>query len=251
MHIVHSGDPIQTDMELGAEIERRFQLAQEKRRAEGRNPYTRGSLASLRDLRFDADGLTLTVGQTDYGKFIGSAYPDLAERYGIEQLHLSVAICNFVTTTDDVAVFHIRGEIAYPRHFHEIGGMLPFMMDGVHVHPFDAMIHEDVTELGVRPDEITSMILLGVANDMNPERLNNEIVLTTKIGITARELIDRHATLPAAGRTEGDLILMKHAPETVADFLTRRAEIFVPTGWAGALLYGWHTFGPDWMPTEE
>ena len=253
--LMHFSDvPIDTPQQLDTEIERRFKEAQAKREAEGRPPFTRGSLASMRNFYLEQDVddvyLKIEVAETDYGKFIGSAHPDLAATWGMDSLHTSVAICSHIVTSDNFALFHLRGEIAYPGFIHTIGGMLPFRLeDGSHPSAFGAMQGEICSELNIDEDAIYNMYCIGIASDQNAGRINNELLFTTILQITLAEVIASHGRSERPEKTEGDLMPVINKPEPLADFLSRRASRFVPTGWACSLLAGRIKFRQDWMPT--
>ncbi|MFY9484449.1 MAG: hypothetical protein WAP74_02400 [Patescibacteria group bacterium] len=251
VYIAFSDLPIYTPLELDVEIEQRFEEAQAKREAAGRPRFTRGSLASMRQFHYipGSDHLAIKVAQTDYGKFIGSAHLDLAATWGMDALHTSVAICSHIVTGDNFALFHLRGEIAYPGCIHVIGGMLPFRLeDGSHQHVFGAMKDEIFSELNINEAAICDMYCIGIASDQNPGRLNNELLFWTSLNMTLAEVVESHGRSERPDKTEGDLMPVLNEPKPLADFLSRRAGRFVPTGWACSLLAGRIKFEPDWMP---
>ena len=89
-------------------------------------------------------------------------------------------------------------------------------------------------------EECPEPMLLGVASDLNPGRLNHEFCFRVEVPRVFSEIKKRHEG--ATSKDEGFLIPVPNQPEIIEAFLELGddswSQIWVPTGHAALILHG-------------
>lgn len=214
-----------------------------------KNPTARaGPILTVRDIaQMDAQ-LRISYGMTTYDWFSATADPAVQREHGEACVHTAAAVSAVIVSSDNNILLHLRGRnMAYRRCLHVIGGML------TEPDPGKIIRKEIEEELGISFEECSEPLLLGIASDRTPGRMNHEFCFRVDVPLKISEIKRRHET--AKDKDEGILIPVPNTEETITAFLElgdKKAEdVWVPTGHAALVLHGramgwWRETG--WWP---
>lgn len=204
-----------------------------------RNPnLTNGNLLTARRIETLDGGkrLRLTCGISDYKRFMGTTHETVAPHLPEEHIHRATGFLSVTITSDDYILIGVRSpKIDYGllRHAVPAGRLRPDENN-----PFNGLQKEFREELGVEPYEIKSIKCLGIAADKTYGRLNYEFCCRSLITLTADEVITRARKAASAHEhCQLELFPLTMNQRKWSDLLLSDPDGFVPTGWAGLLLY--------------
>ena len=207
-----------------------------------------GDLIRLVEARPAETQLHLELGPTCYRDFLGTNLHHAATLWRSGEQHLAnpLGISSTVITRDGFLVFGRRSaRVAFHAgHLHTFGGLLE-ASDRDAEGRFDvfmAAIRELNEELGIRKEEIASIVIAGLVRDrsiLQPELLFEATLTLSRAELTARF----DPTLPDQEHT--GLEFVHDDPETIVPFVRRSAPV-APVALAATLLHGRHAWGTDW-----
>jgi hypothetical protein len=230
-------------------IDQAWQAEQADARQRGFEMFN-GKLARLVSAVADGPGLAITLQPTDFRSFLVTNLL-LAQRFAPAERANAMGVSSIICCADARLVLGRRSQrVAYHRgKLHTIGGVLDWIRPGQPGQPggggrpdgppvdggwlFDQLLKELNEELGLGPEELTSVTALALARDTRIEQ--PELLCLTEIGIAGDELFDRWRQ---TGEFEhADLWGCHDSPEAVAEGLIRHAGEFTPIAVAALLAY--------------
>jgi len=151
--------------------------------------------------------IELELGPTDYRELTGTNVeagknPDYMEeliqrglkKYSDKYAYFSntLGICSVVKTSDKKIILGLRSDTVgeYPRCWHTIGGHPnPMHYQPTKADLFDSMVREITGELGVDPDEIKNLRLIGIARNNRTKK--PELLFQSKVSANFYDIKER------------------------------------------------------------
>lgn len=172
--------------------------------------------------------LQLTFGQTDYREFVGTniAYPELADRFGVEALSNGCGVCGLVRTADGMLVLQHRSErvFEFPGLVAPCGGAIEPVQTpaGLTADPVAAIRREIEEELGIASEALGDIICLGLGH--TTATLKPELAFLVETTLTWSQLQERKHEEHEA------LIALDDTPAEVARTLRDEWARYAPPG---------------------
>lgn len=184
-------------------------------------------MARLVDWRVEGDQLTIRLGPTTYRDFVGTniVNPWVAERYGPDYLSDGCGVSALLRTADERLVLQRRSQAVF-----EFAGLIAACGGAVEpISPGDPSTtlaaqarRELAEELGLPPDAVRSMTLLGIGRTTS--RHKPEIVYLAETTATWPEVSDRHHEEHAG------LVAIPDTAQAVATTLRDAWDDYAPPG---------------------
>lgn len=247
VHVRWSQRPRPTTPALDRLITSAWETERRAAQQSGRLLYD-GPLARLVRAEARAEDVLLELGPTSYREFIGTHLHNTGEALaaGVDCLAHAIGVSAVVMTADGYLALGRRSErVVYHGGFlHPFGGMVEQLGEGggVSMDVFGSIIREAQEELGVKPHEVSDVVLIGLVRDRalhQPELIFDLSIRFTRDEV--RAVFDANA--PDAEHTAVEFV---HGdPETVLAFLDPARQL-TPVAEAAVLLHGRHHWGADW-----
>lgn len=203
---VREGDPVlrtHEDVDLYVKAAKEWGRVMKGAIENGRMMFA-GPQYRLSEFNVDERGITLRLGLTDYGEFIGTnVLAGRDEGYMWEMIDRgnmvagdpdaffsnALAVCSSVRTADEKVVVGLRSDRVgeYPRCWHTIGGHPnPVNYANGKIDLFDAMRREVVKELGIEESHIGEERVTGLVR--NTRTRKPELLFHTELNLEFDEL---------------------------------------------------------------
>ncbi len=206
-----------------------------------------GDLIRLIAAKVHCDALHLTLSPTCYRDFVGTNLNRTYHDLPIEQKVFANALGMSVVpvTTDGFIVLGLRNDtvIYHAGWIHTIGGMLEDIdRTEKQVAIVGCALRELSEELLVKENECQPLDMIALACDTS--LLQPELILTTQLSLTRRELENRFdASL--VGQEHSQLVFVHDSPDEIIPFISRSPQL-TPLAQAALLTLGYHDWGQEW-----
>lgn len=190
----------------------------------------------------------LTVGPTCYRDFVGTnLYNNVrVAEFGWESFSNPVGTTATLLTRDGRICYGRRSmQVAFHAGYvHTFGGALePGDRDAAGaIDVFDSVRRELHEEVGLRADELDSLICVGLIRDT--EILQPELLFEARVPLTTAELIERWSEAEARDEHH-ELVDLADAPEAIVPFIKTCGKI-APVAVGALMLHGLHRWGQTW-----
>jgi len=247
VRIVWRDEPRPAHAALDAMVARTWARRMEEARLKGQMLFN-GPLARYLRHRVEDDTLAIEVGPTDYANFLGTNFcnPNRADEFGWELYGNPVGTTATVIAADGWLMYGRRNQrvACHGGYIHTLGGGLEAgerdadgCFDG-----FESVRRELDEELGLKAEDITEMVCLGLIRDLTirqPELIFDVRVRQERAELEAR--ID-----PSDPEQEHEaLVAVRDTPAAIETFVAT-AERIAPVAVGAVLQHGRRYFGEDW-----
>ena len=213
-----------------------------------------GRLCRLISYRCENDNLYLTLGSVSFKEFIGTnatqAY--IRHLHGTEVMANPLGVSAAVCTNDGLIVLGMRSNdmLQYAGRIHPVGGTVeppsgdcPDCPD-----PFQAILGELLEETAVTPQNVSSILCLGLVRDRNT--VQPELIFDCHVDTDVVSLFASAATAMDAAE-HSSLVPIRDHPGTVVSFMEKHFTQLTPVALATLLLHGLKHWGSGWFATAR
>ena len=190
--------------------------------------------------------LQLLLGDTSYKEYVTTRVYDFTAHHTREELNNALSVCSVVETSDSYILLDKReGVDTYTGRYHVIGGFIDRTSD-VDAHgrpdPFAAILREIREETGIRVEDVSEQICLGIVYDLALPHA--ELCFLTRLHIPLATVMHERA------QEDQEIRHLQSLPVTaiqLRDFIVQHHGNISPTGEPNMLFYGAHKFGLSWL----
>ncbi|MDP6633921.1 MAG: NUDIX hydrolase [Phycisphaerae bacterium] len=213
-----------------------------------------GELCRLISYRCDNEHLNLSLGPVSFKEFIGTnatqAY--IRHLHGAEVMANPLGVSAAVCTNDGLIVLGMRSKnmIQYAGRIHPVGGTVEPPKDHTAAcpDPFKAIIDELHEETAVPPENVSSILCLGLVRDRNT--VQPELIFDLHVDCDVVSLFASAATAIDAAE-HSSMVPVRDHPGAVVSFMEQHFSQLTPVALATLLLHGLKAWGSGWFATAR
>ncbi|MBI2599791.1 NUDIX hydrolase [Candidatus Daviesbacteria bacterium] len=192
------------------------------------------------------DGLEIVTGMTDFRERVGTQRQEVAERFGMQSVAVTLGITGVIETADNALILASRKTPHRTKGggLHVIGGMADIsdiVNDTIDICAIS--VRETSEETGIPRPRLEIVSCLGVMQ--STESYAIDILLASRTDMSEKEIRSLQ------GDGEVDLFFIENSPTTLRHTLLSYLKTASRPSIAALYLYGLQKFGQEWRTIVE